>query len=53
MAGILKENKRYTFSDYFELNYPTREIIETFGYRYRFEELQLPKSTQVLRANAS
>lgn len=48
MAGILKENKRYTFSDYFELNYPTREIIETFGYRYRFEELQLPKSTQVL-----
>ncbi|MEO1401137.1 MAG: hypothetical protein AAFV72_07730 [Cyanobacteria bacterium J06635_1] len=48
MASILKENKRYTFSDYFELNYSTRDIIETFGYQYRFEELHLPKSARVL-----
>jgi hypothetical protein len=31
MSTILKEDKKYTFSDYFELNNPTKEIIEEFG----------------------
>ncbi|NEP19624.1 MAG: hypothetical protein F6J97_22490 [Leptolyngbya sp. SIO4C1] len=48
MASILKADKRYIFSDYFELNYPTRDIVEAFGYRYRFAELQLPRSQQTL-----
>jgi len=47
MTKILKVDKKYTFSDYFELNYPTEEIIAEFGYQYIFKELQLPKSTVV------
>jgi hypothetical protein len=46
MRSIFKKDKKYTFSDYFELNHPTKEIIEEFGYQYRFEELQLPKYSQ-------
>ncbi len=42
---IFKKDKKYTFSDYFELNKPTKEIIEEFGYQYHFEELILPKTT--------
>ena len=45
MSKILKADKKYTFSDYFELNYPTEEIIAEFGYNYIFTELELPKST--------
>lgn len=44
MAHILKPGKKYTFSDYFELNYPTKEVLEEFEYSYCFEELTLPKS---------
>lgn len=39
---ILKENKSYTFSDYFELNYPTRDIVAEFGYSYELKCLDLP-----------
>lgn len=46
MRKILKEGKKYTFSDYFELNNPTKEIIEEFGYAYIFEQLTLPKSSK-------
>jgi len=46
MGRILQEGKRYTFSDYFELNYPTKNVLEEFGYSYSFEELVLPRSTQ-------
>ncbi|MFN8487830.1 MAG: hypothetical protein U0350_09580 [Caldilineaceae bacterium] len=45
--SIFKPGKNYTFSDYFELNYPTREIVQAFDYHYRFEELILPKSPAV------
>jgi len=40
MGKILKKDKKYIFSDYFELNNPTKEIIEEFEYQYRFEELK-------------
>lgn len=43
--SILKKDKDYTFSDYFELSHPTREILAEFGYQYRFEKLTLPRST--------
>ncbi|MCP4108692.1 MAG: hypothetical protein GY749_24615 [Desulfobacteraceae bacterium] len=42
--SILKKDKKYTFSDYFELNYPTKELLEEFGYKYNFEELNLPET---------
>jgi len=48
MGRIFKKDKKYTFSDYFELNNPTKEILEEFGYKYRFEELKLPKSSKEL-----
>lgn len=46
--SILKKDKRYTFSDYFELNNPTREILAEFGYRYTFEEIELPATTRTI-----
>jgi len=42
--SVLKKDKKYTFSDYFELNNPIKEILEEFGYQYNFEELKLPMS---------
>lgn len=41
--SIFKENKKYTFSDYFEMNHPTKEIVAEFGYSFAFEVIQLPK----------
>ena len=41
---ILKEGKKYTFSDYFELNNPTEEIVEELGYSFSYEVLNLPQS---------
>lgn len=43
MSKILQPGKKYTFSDYFDLNYPTREIVAEFGYTYRLEEIEFPK----------
>ncbi|RKZ42753.1 MAG: hypothetical protein DRQ49_01005 [Gammaproteobacteria bacterium] len=48
MGTIFKKDKKYTFSDYFDLNNPTKEIIEKFEYQYRFEELKLPKSSEIV-----
>ena len=42
--SILKKDKKYTFPDYFELNNPSKEILEEFGYKYNFEELYLPET---------
>lgn len=47
MVNILKAGKKYIFSDYFELSNPTKEVVAEFGYTYKFEELNLPKFTQV------
>jgi len=51
--SILKKDKKYTFSDYFEFSYSTKDVLEEFGYTYCFEELVLPKTSQNLsQANA-
>jgi len=44
-TSIFKKNKKYTFSDYFEMNHPTKEIAAEFGYSFAFEVIQLPKSS--------
>ncbi|WP_287602439.1 hypothetical protein [Thiothrix sp.] len=41
--SIFKENKRYTFSDYFDMTAPTDEIVAEFGYTFGVEMLQLPQ----------
>ena len=50
MGNILKAGKTYTFSDYFNLNHPTKEIIAEFGYLYSFATLELPKSSKQLNS---
>jgi hypothetical protein len=41
--SILAANKNYTFSDFFELAYPTEDIVKEFGYTFSDELLDLPK----------
>jgi len=43
--SILKPDKSYTFSDYFELNYSTEDIVAEFGYHYQLAQLTLPQGT--------
>jgi hypothetical protein len=43
--SIFKENKRYTFSDYFDMTAPTDEIVAEFGYSFGIEMLELPQVT--------
>lgn len=40
---ILTKEKSYTFSDYFELNFSTEELVAEFGYTLKIEPLELPK----------
>jgi|APFre7841882630_1041343.scaffolds.fasta_scaffold30248_1 hypothetical protein len=42
--SILQSDKSYNFSDYFEFNYPTEEIVAEFGYQYELTRLTLPKA---------
>jgi hypothetical protein len=35
MKPILQKEKRYTFADYFDLAYPTEDVVAEFGYRKR------------------
>ncbi len=51
MSKILKSDRRYTFSDFFELNYSTKDVMEEFGYGYSFEQLSLPKTAKILSLN--
>jgi len=44
--SILVENN-YTFSDYFKLPYSTKDIVAEFGYRFKLEQLILPKKENV------
>lgn len=39
---ILQKDKSYTFADYFNLSYPTKEIIAEFGYTYELRKISLP-----------
>jgi len=43
--SILEENKSYTFSDYFKLSYPTRDVVAEFGYQFQVQKLELPDYT--------
>jgi hypothetical protein len=43
--SIFKDNKTYTFSDYFDMNHPTDEIVGEFGYSYEIKIIELPKTT--------
>jgi hypothetical protein len=40
---IFKKDKKYTFSDYFEMNNPTEEIVGEFGYSFSYEVTDLPE----------
>ncbi|EGJ34176.1 MULTISPECIES: hypothetical protein [Moorena] len=43
--SIFKENRKYTFSDYFAMTNPTEEIVGEFGYSFGIELIDLPKSS--------
>ena len=49
---ILQKDRSYTFSDYFNLNYPTKEIVAEFGYTYELRKIPLPhgKLTETLHS---
>lgn len=40
---IFKQNKKYTFRDYFDMNNPTEEIVGEFGYSFSYEVINLPE----------
>jgi len=40
--SIFKKGKKYTFSDYFNFNHPTEEILSELGYSFSVEVLKLP-----------
>ena len=42
--SILRKDKSYTFSDYFELAYPTEDVVAEFGYSYELTKLTLPRA---------
>jgi hypothetical protein len=42
--SIFREGKKYNFSDYFDMNNPTEEIVGEFGYSFSFEVTDLPQS---------
>ncbi|MEN8220778.1 MAG: hypothetical protein ABFS56_31385 [Pseudomonadota bacterium] len=42
--SILKKDKSYTFSDYFKLPYPTRDVVAEFGYQFQVQKLDLPEN---------
>ena len=44
---IFKEGKKYTFSDYFEMRYPTEEIVAELGYSFVTKNLVLPRSEDI------
>ena len=42
--SVIDPNKSYTFSDYFEMNVPIRELLAYFGYTLQVGRCELPKS---------
>jgi hypothetical protein len=44
---IFKKDKKYTFSDYFEMRNPTAEIVAELGYSFVTQNLTLPKSEEI------
>jgi hypothetical protein len=49
--SIFKEGKKYIFSDYFEMNNPTEEIVGEFGYSFSYDVINLPQSTDYHKAD--
>ena len=41
--SIFRQDKKYTFRDYFEMNHPTEEIVGEFGYSFSYEIIELPE----------
>ncbi len=41
---ILQQGKSYSFADYFELTYPTEDVVAEFGYQYELTKLGLPRA---------
>ena len=44
---IFVEGKRYSFSDYFNMGYPSEEIVAELGYQLVLEEIHFSQNTQV------
>ncbi len=44
-AFVLSQDKSYTFSDFFEMTYPTKDIVAEFGYGFLLKKLQIPKAS--------
>jgi hypothetical protein len=40
--SIFQQNKRYSFSDYFNLSNPVEEIVAELGYQIQVEEIKFP-----------
>jgi len=47
VRSIFTEGKKYTFSDYFELDNPTEEIIKSLGYSFFTQPLDLPRKKNI------
>jgi hypothetical protein len=41
-TSIFSENKKYTFSDYFDMTASTEDIVTELGYQFSVEKLNLP-----------
>lgn len=44
-TSIFSENKKYTFSDYFDMTASTEDIVAELGYQFLVEKLNLPTQT--------
>lgn len=44
-TSIFSENKKYTFSDYFDMTASTEDIVTELGYQFSVEKLNLPTQT--------
>ncbi|MGH9802870.1 MAG: hypothetical protein ACRD82_21090, partial [Blastocatellia bacterium] len=42
--NILRKEKSYSFSDYFDLAYSTEDILKELGYGYELTKLVLPQA---------
>ena len=40
--SLFQPNKRYSFSDYFNLSNPVEEIVAELGYQIQVEEIKFP-----------
>ncbi len=47
VRSIFQEGKKYTFSDYFELDNPVEDIIKELGYSFLTQPLDLPRKNNI------